>query len=86
LKFHIQNPYPNPTNQTLVIPYILPDNDIVRIQIINELGQIITVLKDDMGQKGLNFLKSDVSNLSSGTYMIVMEFQGKFLMKKFVKY
>jgi PKD repeat protein len=85
-EFYIQNPYPNPTNQTLVIPYILPDNDIVRIQIINELGQIITVLKDDMGQKGLNFLQTDVSNLSSGTYMIVMEFQGKFLMKKFVKY
>jgi hypothetical protein len=39
-----------------------------------------------MGQKGLNFLQTDVSNLSSGTYMIVMEFQGKFLMKKFVKY
>lgn len=84
--FYIQNPYPNPASQSLTIPYILPANDIVRIQIINEIGQIVTTLKDDFGEKGLNIIQADISKLSAGTYAIVFEFQGKFLVKKFVKY
>lgn len=85
-EFFVQIPYPNPSKETINIPYILPAEDIVRIKIVNELGQEITLLKEDFGNKGLNIIQADISKLSSGAYMVMFEFQGKFLVRKFVKY
>ncbi len=64
---------PNPFNRETVIQYTLSEPSHVRIRILNQLGQTVRVLVDEMRQQGSNQTVFDAKDLSSGVYFALLE-------------
>ncbi|NLJ14903.1 MAG: hypothetical protein GX372_06615, partial [Ignavibacteria bacterium] len=47
-------------------------------------GRLVSELSSKSGYQGLNEVSLDMSNLSNGTYYILVESNGKFAMKSIV--
>lgn len=74
-----KNPYPNPSNTTINIPYELNGSNVAILNIYNSNGQIIETKKID---SYFNEIKLNVSNYKPGIYMY--EYNGvtnRFLVK-----
>jgi hypothetical protein len=87
-KFKIYPGYPNPFNPTTTIPFALPTEAKVKIEIYNLLGQRVAVLKDDIMQAGYHQTiwdgKSDSGlPIASGIYILKMEAKGTVVNTKF---
>ena len=54
LVFELKNNYPNPFNPTTTIEYAMPHTELVRIDIVNVLGQIVTTLINEEVQAGFH--------------------------------
>ena len=54
LVFELKNNYPNPFNPTTTIEYALPHTELVRIDIVNVLGQVVTTLVNEEVQSGFH--------------------------------
>ncbi len=54
LVFELKNNYPNPFNPTTTIEYALPHTELVRIDIVNVLGQVVTTLINEETQAGFH--------------------------------
>ncbi|NQS98031.1 MAG: T9SS type A sorting domain-containing protein [candidate division Zixibacteria bacterium] len=66
--FSLQTPYPNPFNAATLIPYELPYNSYVTIEIYNILGQKVSTLTEGVLSAGSWKLSWDATGLSSGLY------------------
>jgi|GEM_PF-1011924 len=80
--------YPNPFNPTTTIPFALPTESRVKMEIYNILGQRVAVLSDDIYQAGNHKLIWDGKSLSgcelaSGVYLLKMEAKGTVMNKSF---
>lgn len=62
--------YPNPFNPETTIPYQVPEESDVTIEVYNTLGQKVQTLVDDQMSPGTYTVEFDGSNLSSGTYIV----------------
>ncbi len=60
--------YPNPFNPTTKIKFDLPRNSQVRLEVYNNLGQLVKVLHDGYTKAGYYETQFDGSGLSSGMY------------------
>ena len=65
--------YPNPFNPTTTIKYSLPFESNVRIVVYNILGEVLTVLLDELQQVGFHDYNWNASNLSSGIYIYTID-------------
>ncbi len=82
---HIQV-YPNPATDETVISYLLTSSSQVKIELLNSIGEIIKVMKEEKQQAGNHNLKINFSNdhYSKGIYFVKMMVDGKVYAKKIV--
>jgi hypothetical protein len=75
---------PNPFSTEAEIEYFIPESGNVEISIYNEAGSKIQTITDEYTQKGLQNISLTPDNLSSGTYNIIMKYNGKTYFEKAV--
>ena len=67
-EFRLQQNYPNPFNPTTRIKFDIPKNTFVKLEIYNNLGQLVKTLFDGQTNAGYFETTFDGNGLSSGTY------------------
>ena len=65
--------YPNPFNEATVIPFELPAESEVVIEIFDILGRKVMVLLDETRQAGRHDVRFSASGLSGGVYLVRMQ-------------
>jgi PKD repeat protein len=81
----IFDPAPNPANNHLLLKYILSKPTDVLIDILNHSGQEVNSKISSKGNKGINSLNLDISNLSVGLYLCRIYLNGEVYYKRFIK-
>lgn len=66
------NNYPNPFNPSTLIKYNIPANGHVKIDIYNNIGQLVTTLIDRYQNAGEYSIKFDAKDLVTGIYYAVI--------------
>jgi flagellar hook assembly protein FlgD len=74
--------YPNPFNLTTMLPYTLPEEENVTIQLLDLRGRILKVHHQGKQKAGNHLFKLDGKNLSSGSYIAQVEAAGSTLTQK----
>jgi hypothetical protein len=69
--------YPNPFTDMTTISYALPEEANVNISVYNALGQLVTVLVDEIQPGGTYVIELHASELEHGLYNCVMLIDGK---------
>jgi hypothetical protein len=64
--------YPNPSNGSFILEYNSKMNDIIDVRIYNNLGVVLYQTIKKVPQ-GTNILDIDISNLSSGIYLLALK-------------
>ena len=77
--------YPTPVYESFNLMYSANSIGIVDIQIVNQLGQLVHVIKDQVLAKGTNRMTIDIQNLTPGWYALQMKGEGVSEVKAFVK-
>jgi hypothetical protein len=80
--YSISQNYPNPFNPTTNIGYSLPESGEINISVYTMLGQKVATLIDGVMTSGQHIISFDASNLSSGTYLIMLKAEGYTETKK----
>ncbi|MBO8130460.1 MAG: T9SS type A sorting domain-containing protein [Candidatus Marinimicrobia bacterium] len=75
-------PFPNPFNDVLNIPFYIPDETPFRIDIYNLIGQDIETLVNNKSKKGYNKIIWNPMNIPSGIYFIKLKHKDGTLFKK----
>ena len=68
-QFELFQNYPNPFNPITIIRYGLPKESKVKIVVYNILGEVVTMLIDDLQEAGNYEVKFDASRMASGIYI-----------------
>ncbi len=66
--FMLYQNYPNPFNPTTTITFELLEESLVKLVVVNTLGQIVATLADEYRSAGSHNIIFDASHLSSGVY------------------
>lgn len=74
--------YPNPFNPTTNIEFYLPEQQSVKIEIFNVVGQRVAVLVENVLQAGEHSVVWDASEMPSGIYIIQMAAGNRVLTRK----
>ena len=87
LLFNIGNAYPNPFNPSTSLHISLPDDDLLKVNIYNILGQEIAVLTNQVYRAGEYTLKwngetSQSEPAGTGIYIISIKYQNNFNTQK----
>ncbi len=84
-QFIMNQNYPNPFNPFTVIPYQLPHEGQVIIQVMNTLGQVVAIMDEGRRVAGQYKIKFDGLKLSSGVYFYSILIDGRLMnIKKMV--
>ena len=88
LDFTLHQNYPNPFNPTTTIPFSIPTESRVKIEVFNILGQRVAVLGEGIYQAGSHKIFWDGKSssgcyLASGVYLLKMEAEGTVKDMKF---
>ena len=67
------NVYPNPVNDLATIKYYIPENDNVRIQVYNLLGERVFLLLNAYQETGYHELPFNTSGIAEGSYYVSIE-------------
>ncbi|TVQ69120.1 MAG: T9SS C-terminal target domain-containing protein [Balneolaceae bacterium] len=67
--FALNQNYPNPFNPSTIIPYELPGEIAVRIDIYDILGRRVMVLVDELKPAGAHQARWDASGVAGGVYI-----------------
>ena len=81
-KFYVDNPYPNPFNSSTSIRFSLDKPSSVKVKIFDVSGRLVVTLLDKELPAGLNSLKWDAKNTSSGIFFMRFETENHQLVKK----
>ncbi len=68
-QFELFQNYPNPFNPTTTVRYTLPKESKVKIVVYNMLGEVVTVLVDDLQEAGNYEVNFEASRMASGVYI-----------------
>jgi len=72
-EFSLQQNFPNPFNPVTTFKYGLPVNSKVRLTIYNTLGQIVTILADEVLPAGYKQVEWNADFVASGVYFYRLE-------------
>ena len=75
-EYTLSQNYPNPFNPTTTIAFALKDDGFVKLRLFNMLGQQVVELVNGQLKAGAHTAILDARNLSSGTYLYVLEVNG----------
>lgn len=73
-KFIMLPPYPNPTNGELHIDWILNEDGVVNISVINSMGQAVEDFSVNSSE-GLNPITLETAGMSSGVYLVRLDYK-----------
>ena len=80
------NLFPNPGSDLIYIDLFLTKKAILKLDLYNYLGQKIKEIEpSNQIVTGQNMIETDISNLSSGTYFVVIKSETQSVTMKFVK-
>ena len=79
------NLFPNPVSQTAQLSFINEKNQILNIQIIDQYGKTILVIKERTYSKGQQNVSFDLSGLSTGIYSVIIKNETTVSSIRFVK-
>ncbi len=80
------NVYPNPAHEHLHLEYHLVQSDEIRISLLDYSGRILRILDEDYKPAGNHRISSiDISVLSSGSYMLLLEGSEGVHRKSFIR-
>ena len=87
--FTLYSNYPNPFNPSTTISYSIPDDNLVKIRIINILGKQIKILTNSYQTEGTHSIIWDGKNehdmqMSSGIYFVFLEVGEERLSQKII--
>lgn len=74
--------YPNPFNAATVVSYELPSAGIVTLEVVDLLGRRVARLTSGFQQKGHYSLNWEPRDVSSGVYLIRLQFGGRSIIAK----
>ena len=74
--YHLSN-YPNPFNASTVLNFTLPENEFVRMNLFNSIGEMITEITNKEFESGKHTITFNAAKLSTGVYYCRMV-AGKF--------
>jgi hypothetical protein len=88
-EFNLYQNYPNPFNPTTTITFSIPTVQSVKISIYNILGQLVTVLLDDVMQGGKYQIRWDGRDskgilVASGIYFVSLETKNRRAFNKMI--
>ncbi len=72
-EYALEQAYPNPFNPTTTIKYQLPIDSRVLMKVYNTLGQVVSVLKDEVQPAGFMSVTWDATTFASGIYFYRLE-------------
>ncbi|MDP8208867.1 MAG: T9SS type A sorting domain-containing protein [Candidatus Electryonea clarkiae] len=75
--YTLNQPYPNPFNETVRIKYALPERSDLKLVIYDILGREVIRLEDGMQNPGWHQTTFNARGLSSGIYFVQAEVPGK---------
>ncbi len=75
-EYALQQNYPNPFNPTTTIAFSLKEDGFVKLRLFNMLGQQVVELVNGQLKAGSHTAILDARNLSSGTYLYILEVNG----------
>lgn len=84
-EFEVLSPYPNPTEDLVVIPLIIPSQGELSVTIYNAAGKPVKMPYSETTAQGLQFLTIDAQGFSAGLYVCKVELDGKTSIVKFIK-
>jgi len=82
--FKINEPYPNPFNQTTLISFQLPEKSLLKITIFNLVGMKIQELVNEIKATGYDTLELDASSFTIGIYYLVFQANNYVKTKKII--
>jgi hypothetical protein len=74
--------YPNPFNAATVISYELPTAGSIELDVVDLLGRRVSQLASGLQQKGRHTLSWETHGVSSGVYLIRLQFGGYSIITK----
>jgi len=78
-------PYPNPANgNSISLRYYIPHASEINFDLFDVTGRMVKHFTSLSSDEGSNSVEFDISNISSGTYLIRMTSNGSFMSQKFV--
>jgi uncharacterized protein (TIGR03790 family) len=82
-EFSLKGNYPNPFNPSTTIEFTLPENGQVTLKVYNAIGQHVATLFDGIAKaEQYNKVTFNASQLSSGIYFSILEFNNQRLVRK----
>jgi len=81
----IINPYPNPFTDQLIVRVILPFEDDLKLDLVDQSGKTLMSIPQNKSPKGLNEFKLDLSSYSDGIYSILIQFREEQVVRQVIK-
>ena len=72
--FSVTSNYPNPFNPSTVFEVAIPEKGNLKVSIVNSIGEIVKVVKDEVSEPGTYIINFDASQLSAGVYLAVINY------------
>ncbi len=82
--FELYHNYPNPFNPTTTIRFDLPEDNNVKLEVFNILGQKVRTLVNDFYKGGIHEVQFNSRGLASGVYIYRLEAGSYFDVKKMI--
>jgi len=79
------NIYPNPVTHAVNVEFTLKTNSQVNLQLYDELGKLVKIIKKDNYSIGNNKIQLEMSNLKSGIYFVSLNVDDKVFTRQIVK-
>jgi|GEM_PF-682996 len=76
-EFKINSIYPNPFNPSTTISFQIPEMALIKVEIVNLLGQTVEVLYNDIIEAGSHNIEWNPSQIVSGSYFVRLNYDGE---------
>jgi hypothetical protein len=83
--FKILTPYPNPAEDLIIIPLIIPEDGELNMTIYDANGKEMEKMFSGSIAQGLQLMTLDTRIYNSGTYVCKVQLAGQTLFTKFIK-
>lgn len=83
-KIVLHQNYPNPFNPVTTISFTLQESAWIKLTVFNQLGQTISVIRDEMSMVGRHDVQFIAENLSTGIYFYRLEVGEEVLIRKMI--
>lgn len=84
-RFTLADPYPNPFNPELTVPFSVPDAGEVRITLVNTLGREVASLERTVAPGSHRMMLSPDGAFASGVYLLRVQYDGQSRVRRVVR-